>query len=131
MKKIENKTQIRRNNLLEDVAETIAGKLIKELKIPEEKAADIGNALADFLADHWKKQTIYIPEDWRYKTRERDQEIYEEMTRGNANEIAAKFGISAVRVYQIYRRIREDKQQHESNVSTAVTAENPINVAVL
>lgn len=111
MPKTDTRAQIRRNELFEDVAETIANQLMKELEVPKEKAVDVGNVLADFLAKHWKGQSIYIPSNWHYKNRQRDQEIYDRMAVGNAGDLASEFGISEVRVYQIYSRIREEKRQ--------------------
>jgi Mor family transcriptional regulator len=95
---------IQRHELLADVAEQVATRLIKQHEIPEEKAADVGNAIADFLADHWHGQQIYMNGDAKYKLSKRDHQIYEQMQRGNAHELAKTFGISTIRVYQIYSR---------------------------
>lgn len=99
-----NKSVVRRCELMQDVAENVATHMAKKYHANEDQAADVGNQVADFLADHWKGQTIYIPADTVYKQSARDAQICERMGRGNAHEIAAEFNLSYVRVYQIYRR---------------------------
>lgn len=115
----QNKADARRSELLQEVAEVTGLELIKAHGIPEEKAQDVGNAIADFLADHWKGQTIYIPGAWRYKCLERDWEIHKRMARGNSNELAAEYGVSQVRIYQIYKRcqlqLRQQREQSKTN----------------
>lgn len=94
----------RRHELLADVAEKTALRLIKTHGLDEEKACDIGNDLADFLSENWRGQNIYMNADAQFKLSKRDQLIYQRMQRGNAHELAREFNISYVRVYQIYKR---------------------------
>ncbi|MDP2380171.1 MAG: Mor transcription activator family protein [Pseudohongiella sp.] len=101
------RVETRRNDLLQDVAEVTGEKLIKVLGLPEERAAEVGNAIADFLAEHWRGQNIYFPGAWRFKCMDRDWEIHRRMERGNAPDLAAEFGISFVRVYQIFKRCQQ------------------------
>ena len=100
---IETNADIRRHELLADMAEQTARNLIKH-GISEEKACDIGNELADFFSEHWNGQNIYMVADSQFKLSKRDHDIYQRMQRGNAHELAKEFGISYVRVYQIYKR---------------------------
>lgn len=100
---VETNADIRRHELLADVAEQTARSLIKR-GIEEDKACDIGNELADFFSEHWNGQNIYMVADSQFKLSKRDQEIYRRMQRGNAHELAKEFGLSYVRVYQIYKR---------------------------
>lgn len=97
--------EAKRHELLADVAETLAVELTKVTGVTTEQAAQLGNKLADFLAEHWKGQTIYFVGDLPYKLAPRDMEIFNEMQRGNADEIGRKHGISGMRVYQIYKRV--------------------------
>lgn len=97
----------RRSALYEDFAECAADQLIRVHLMKEEAAIELAEALAQFLVDHWGGQNIYIPREFRHKTSERDWEIFRRLERGNANELAAEFGISQVRVYQINRRCAE------------------------
>lgn len=96
--------EARRHELLADVAEQTARRLLEKHGIAEDVAFDAGNSVADFLAEHWRGQSIYIVGDQPFKLAERDWEIFRRMERGNAQELARDFGISYIRVYQIYRR---------------------------
>jgi Mor family transcriptional regulator len=104
-KKLESAAEIRRHEMLQDVAESSAQFLIREHKMGPEMAGDVGNFVADFLCDHWGGQGIYIPVDSAYKMRERDQQIYARLRLGNAHDLAREFGISYVRAYQIHKRL--------------------------
>lgn len=99
-----NPNDERRHELLADCAEQAAKRLIEKHEIDEDVACDIGNDLADFLADHWKGQTFYLPADQEYRLNKRDWEIFRRMERGNANDLAKEFNISKVRVHQVYKR---------------------------
>lgn len=101
---VETNADIRRHELLADVAEKTALRLIATHGLDEEKACDIGNDLADFLSENWRGQNIYMNSDAQFKLSKRDQQIYQRMQRGNAHELAKEFNISYVRVYQIYKR---------------------------
>lgn len=94
----------RRHELLADVAEHTARRLMEAHGIAEAIAVDVGNDLADLLADHWKGQNIYIVGDQQFKLSQRDWEIFRRMERGNAHDLAKEYGISYVRVHQIFRR---------------------------
>ena len=100
----ETRADHRRHELLLDVAEACAQFLIEKHGMDADPAMDLGNHLADFLAEHWKGQKIYMVGDRDFKLSKRDLEIYQRMERGNANDLAAEFNISCVRVYQIYKR---------------------------
>ena len=97
-------TDARRHELLADLAERTATRLIEKCGLEEEFACDIGNHVADFLADHWKGQTLYLPSDQAYRLNQRDWEIFQRMERGNANDLAKEYGISKVRVHQVFKR---------------------------
>lgn len=101
---VETNADIRRHELLAEVAEQAAKRLIDKHKMDVEMAADIGNDMADFLAEHWKGQNVYITADAPFKASQRDREIFNRMTRGNAHELAKEYGIGYVRVYQINKR---------------------------
>jgi len=104
MEMLKNNADVRRHELLADVAEQTAIRMIEKHGIAEEIACDIGNDLADFLSEHWKGQNVYMIADVQFKLSKRDLQIYQRMERGNAHELAKEFNLSYVRVYQIYRR---------------------------
>lgn len=101
---IPSPTEARRHELLADAAEQVAQRLITKHGMDEEVACDVGNTLADFLADHWKGQNIYMPGDQAFKLNARDWEIFRRFERGNANDLAREFKVSKVRIHQIYKR---------------------------
>jgi Mor family transcriptional regulator len=111
----ESQTDARRHELLADVAERIAQRLIEKHAVDDEIACDIGNDLADFLADHWKGQTFYLPADQAYRLNQRDWEIFRRMERGKANELAMELGISKVRVHQVYKRCLAEYRARTQN----------------
>ena len=110
----ENIAERRRHELLAGVAEHTALRLVRQHNMEPEAAADIGNDLADWLADHYGGQSVYFVKDEGYKLNDRDRMIFERMGRGNAHDLAAELGLSFVRVYQIYKRCltaaRKDRQ---------------------
>lgn len=103
-KMVETSADVRRHELLADVAERVGQVLIDNHGLSDEIGVDVGNAIADFLADHWCGQIVYITADTPFKLDKRDHDIFQRMRRGNAHELAREFGISYVRVYQIYKR---------------------------
>jgi Mor family transcriptional regulator len=104
----------RRQELLENLAEHVALRLVEKHALSPETAADIGNDLADWASDHYGGQYIYFGKGQTNEFSVRDLEIYNSLERGNANELAAKHGVSAVRIYQIAARVREQlRQQNE------------------
>lgn len=100
----ETAIEARRHELLADVAEQAAQRLIEKHGLDEEKACDVGNFVADFLAEHWRGQSIYMPADQAFKLNARDWEIFRRFERGNSNELAREFGVSKVRIHQVYKR---------------------------
>ena len=108
----ETNAHARRHQLLAEVAEKSAIRLIEVHGMDAEKACDIGNDLADFLSQNWRGQNIYINSDSQFHLSKRDHEIYMRMERGNAYDLAKEFGISYVRVYQIYKRCLAIARSH-------------------
>jgi Mor family transcriptional regulator len=108
-------TDARRHELLADVAERIAQRLIEKHAVEEDAACDVGNDLADFLADHWKGQTFYLPADQAYRLDQRDWDIFRRMERGNAPDLAREFGISKVRVHQVFKRCLTEYRRRTQN----------------
>lgn len=103
-KLVEKGLDARRHELLADMAEQTAKFLLEKHGINEEVAINAGNDLADFLCTHWTGQNIYFAADTQFKLSQRDLEIFKRMERGNAPDLAREYGISYVRVYQIYKR---------------------------
>lgn len=98
-----NASDARRNELFADMAEQAAKHLMAKHAFNQDMAVDVGNNLAEFVFSHWNGQSIYISS--AHKISKRDLEIYQRMGRGKAEDIAKDYGISFVRVYQIYKRV--------------------------
>jgi Mor family transcriptional regulator len=111
----ETATDARRHELLAGLAEQVALRLIEKHEIDQETAADIGNALADFLVEHWKGQSIYMPSDQAFRLNARDWEIFRRFDRGNANELAREFEVSKVRIHQIFKRCLAEYRARTQN----------------
>lgn len=94
----------RRHDMLSSLAESSADWLVKNQGLSPEFAADLGNAVADFVATHYAGQHVYFVKDEAFHLDARDRKICAEMERGKAVDVAAKYGLSYVRVHQIYRR---------------------------
>lgn len=121
----ETATEARRHELLADVAEHIAQRLIEKHGV-EEAAFDVGNSLADFLADHWKGQDIYMPGDQAFKPNARLGDLSPIRAR-NSDELAREHGISKVRVHQIYKRCLVEYRARTQNSlfsDTTVASDN-------
>lgn len=101
---VETNADVRRHELLADVAEQAARLAMKNLNVAEDAALDFGNHMADFLSEHWKGQNVYMNADAAFKLSKRDLEIFQRMERGNAHELAKEYNLSYVRIYQIYKR---------------------------
>eukprot|EP00456_Euglypha_rotunda_P049525 TRINITY_DN39733_c0_g1_i6.p1 TRINITY_DN39733_c0_g1~~TRINITY_DN39733_c0_g1_i6.p1 ORF type:complete len:168 (+),score=28.00 TRINITY_DN39733_c0_g1_i6:136-639(+) len=126
----ETSGEIRRHELYADMAEQLAREMIDKHGIDAERAIDIGNALADFLATHWKGQNVYMVSDREHRLSQRDWEIYRRMRRGNANELAAEYGISYVRVHQIHRRcLAEARRRVQPDLFGQKAVENEVEQA--
>jgi Mor family transcriptional regulator len=121
---VETNADIRRHELLADVAEQTAKRLIEKHALPEDMAFDVGNDLADFFSAHWNGQNVYMVADSQFKLSKRDLEIFRRMERGNAHELAREFGISYVRVYQIYKRcLSAARARHQPSLFESPVAE--------
>lgn len=105
---IPSTVEVRRHELLADLAEKAARFMIERGGMADDLASALGNDLADFIADNWRGQTIYFVGDAAFRNSDRDWEIWRRSKTGNAHELAKEFGISYVRVYQIVRRCTDE-----------------------
>lgn len=93
----------RRHDFLQAFAEQ-AAKRAMEAGMAEDQAINFGVDLADWIANLYGGQHIYFVKDEASRLSKRDRQICAEMEFGKASDIAAKYGISYVRVHQIHRR---------------------------
>lgn len=93
----------RRHEFLQSFAEH-ATELAMQAGMEEEPAINFGNDLADWVAERYGGQHIYFVKDEASRLSIRDRKICAEMEFGKASDVAARYGISYVRVHQIHRR---------------------------
>lgn len=123
----ENHSSARRHELLTGVAEHTAMRLIEKHGLTVDQAAEVGNDLADWLAEYFGGQAVYFVKDAGVQLDERDHQIFLRMRRGNAHELAAEFGISYVRVHQIYRRrLKEARGLRQPQLFADAEIESPL-----
>lgn len=128
---LETAGEIRRHELFSEMAERLARHMMDKHGIEEDRAIDIGNDLADFLTEHWKGQNVYINSDREFRLSKRDWEIFGRMRRGNANDLAAEYGISYVRVHQIHRRcLAEARRRAQPDLFGQKPVENEVEQVV-
>lgn len=114
-----NHSEVRRNALFEDFAERASDYLSKTCNVAPDEAIQAGLGLVDLLRDAWGGQTIYIPVDHRFRASQRDWEIHRRMERGNAHDLAAEYGLSFVRIYQIYKRCCQEMRERAAAAGPA------------
>lgn len=112
-----NRSAARRHELYEGVSAGAAEILMQRFGMERDRAIEVAEAFIRMLMDHWRGQNIYIPSDYRYELTARDREIYDRMQRGNAQDLAAEYGLSYIRIYQICKRVAQEKRA-ERNLNT-------------
>lgn len=100
----------RRVQLLQEIM-TVAKGQLQTLGAPELEAEKAGQSVASLIADYWGGSCIYIPKSLAFKRHFRDKEIFRRLCRGNANQLAQEYGISVVRIYQIYNRCSKERRR--------------------
>lgn len=93
--------------MLADLADQIAVKLV-DVKVPADKAADIGFDIAEYMREHWGGYPFYFPKGVQYDFHCRDLEIFERFTGYNQPELAREYNLTLVRIYQIIKAVRAE-----------------------
>jgi Mor family transcriptional regulator len=81
--------------------------LLEELETPRERAEQVMREIAHNLARDYGGGMMYFPKDHEFALTKRDMQIYNEMGRGNAAEIAHRHGLSDRQVYAISKHVRD------------------------
>lgn len=106
----DSKTRQRAAALLIDLADRIADRARKDLKIPKAQAEEFGADVADYVGEAYGGQNFYIPMDMIGRIRTRDSQIYDEFSGDNQEELAIKYGLSTQHIYRILRREGERRR---------------------
>ena len=107
------KMELRRDELYEDLIDHTS-RLLMSNGIPEDKAKELGNSLADFLVDHWGGQYITFSKDHLYRSRKRHLEIVGEFDGSNHHELARKHRVSVNTVYKILKSHHDQIKRSEA-----------------
>lgn len=102
-----NDTRAGYPELLADLADQVASKLV-EFGVEVEKAADIGFAAAEHVRSHWAGQSMYLPKGMRYDFDRKYLEIFEGFNGHNHEELARKYNLTVMRIYQIIKAVRTE-----------------------
>jgi Mor family transcriptional regulator len=99
--------------ILADVAAT-AGEFLQKSGLPADRAADIGFQLAEFVRTRWGGHKIYISKAESYMLSRRDLEIWHAFdgTTAKIAELATKYNLSEMRIYQIIKRVKTEELRH-------------------
>ncbi len=101
--------------LLSDLALHTADVTRKLCGVDPEKAVEVGQAVADLMADLWGGQLIYFPKGMIRTLSKRDREIYAKFDGSNQGALAKEFNMSIQWVYRIVKLMRAEelaRRQH-------------------
>lgn len=94
--------------ILTDLAKHVEKELV-ESGMENDNARFIAMGAAVRVAKAWGGNLVYIPLNVRFHLAERDVQIYNEFNGTNHRELAKKYGISIVWLYQIIRQVRRER----------------------
>ncbi len=92
-------------------------KILTELTdTPLESAEQVTHHLVEELRKHWGGSQLYIPKTSLYQLHQRDLAIYNDFTGRNHHELARKYDLSEITVYQILKRVRESLPKKQGDL---------------
>ena len=101
--------ELRAPELIRDLIDKSADILEKQISMQPGEARQAALAIVKQLTKDWGGQQIYIPKAMMLELSERDHQLYSEFNGHNQPQLAKKYGISVVRVYQIIDFVRTNK----------------------
>lgn len=105
----------KRHELLSGVA-AHAAVVAREHGMDAAVAEQLGNAIADHLAQTWAGATICIPKDHRFNLSKRDVEILSKFRGNNHHALAQQYGLTENAIYKLLKRVQDrkfDRDQHK------------------
>ena len=88
---------------LMDAGSTIA----RQFGLDDEQADELALRIVEQLENDWRGQQLYFGSTTKMRLSKRDLDIFREFTGNNVPELAAKYKVSAVWIYAVLRRVRE------------------------
>ena len=105
-------TGIDGDDLLEEMATHMERELIKGGVAPE-MAREKAVTVTESVRRNYAGAPVYIQQGWKKKHQERNKKIVAEFNGNNHIELAQKYGISMMRVYQIIKKDLEDRRKQK------------------
>lgn len=110
------------HELLAELLTTLAAELLDQGLAPA-AANDIAWRTTELIRDRWGGQAVYIAQGVGFETLRRYQQIWDEFTGNNVPELARKFDLSEVAIYQALRYMREkDRRDRQGDLFGAEKA---------
>lgn len=85
-----------------------AGIIHRYTDIPQDSAEQIAYHLAQSMIKYWGGSMLYVPRQMATTLHERDLAIWQDFNGRNHNELARKYGLSVITIYQIIAKIRKE-----------------------
>ncbi len=94
---------VQKEDLLFDLIDKSTAVLERDSELDHEAAHAIACSIASEVAKDWGGMQVYVPKGLSL----RDIKIFQEFTGNNHMELARRYGLTEVRVYQILEKARE------------------------
>lgn len=91
--------------ILRDLADRVARKLVETQVCKADQANAIGRSLADDVSDAWQGQIIVVPKAAQYKARVRWNEMWEAFNGHNHAELGRQYGMGVKQVYRVLKHM--------------------------
>lgn len=92
---------------LEDMVSIGAGIIATSADIPTEQAEQIAYDLTQSLTKHWGGSILYVPKTNPDKIAKRNMQIWQNFKGNNQHQLAQKYGLSTITIYQILAEVRK------------------------
>lgn len=84
--------------------------------IPPESAEQIAHHIAHSMISHWGGSMLYIPKNNPATLHKRDLQIWRDFTGNNHHELAQKYNLSMVTIYQILAKVRKSLPKKQDDL---------------
>lgn len=102
--------------LLAELASLIGDRLVAA-GLDHEFAADVGLQSAEHVRKNYSGQLLYLPKGRKHDEDIRNRQIYSECNGANHSELAARYDLSVVRIYQIIKMVHaEDVRRRQPDM---------------
>ena len=92
--------------LLHDLADKVSYVAAQNYGLDEDEAEELGTTIANYLAEDWGGQILYIPMNKLGRIDARNKQIAKEFNGENTQELSHKFNLSRQTIYRIIKAER-------------------------